>query len=262
MNQDKLLEINFIGHLKSIFQKCLFFIIVLGIFFSSSNSFCYSSNVAFKEQGKQLNNHSLIGILISKTPSSSMAVLRHEETGETKIYRMSDDIFGFVITHIFSNRIILQKRDKSIQIFLENGFSNGIPSEHQMNKERNESANTKEYPNMSGSEIDKSLREEYISFETTKIILNEWPHIQREARFTPYREEGKVKGFKITRLPQKSILSEIGILENDVINEINGMAIDDSTDLIQLMNKCRNSDQIKVKIERDDLILSLIFVLR
>ena len=113
------------------------------------------------------------------------------------------------------------------------------------------------------SEINtKPSREYYISFETTRAIINEWPYIQREARYSPNLEEGSARGFRITRLPQKSILSEIGILENDVINKINGISINDSTNLIQLMNKCRSSDQIKVEIEREDLFLSLIFILR
>jgi len=244
------------------FKKCLILPIVLGIFFSFSNSFSYSRIVAFKEQKKQLMDHSLIGIVISKKTSSSVAVLRHEETGETRIYRHGDDILGLVITHILRDRIILQDSEYTFQIFLEHGFSDGTSSEYQAFEEGKESVNTKEYSPLNNPKQYKSSREKFISFEATKIIINEWPYIQRETRFTPYREEGMVRGFRITRLPQNSILSEIGIQENDVINEINDIVINDSTNLIQLMNKFGNSDQIKVGIVRDNLIFSLIFILR
>ena len=257
-----MLEINFIGYLKSMFKRFLILPIVLGIFFSSSNSFSYSRSVTFKEQKKQLIDHSLIGIVISKKTSSSVAVLRNEKSGETRIYRQGDDILGLVITHIHKDRIILQDSEYAFQIFLEHGFSDRVSSEYQAFKEGNESVITKEYSPLNSFKQYKSSREEFISFEATKIIINEWPYIQRETRFTPYREEGRVRGFRITRLPQNSILSEIGIQENDVINEINGIAINDSTNLIQLMNKSGNSDQIKVGIERDNLIFSLIFILR
>lgn len=262
MNKDKFLEIGFIGYLKLKLKKCLVLPLILGIFFSSSTSFSYSSTVAFNEQEKQLNNYSLIGILISKTPSSSMVVLRHEETGKTRIYRHGDDISGLLITQILKDRIILQNSEYTFQIFLEHGFSNGTSSEFHTLKEGNESIDPKEHSLLNSPIKYTPSREIFVSFGTTQAIINEWPHIQREIRYTPYREEGKVRGFRITRLPQQSILSEIGILENDVINEINGISINDSTDLIQLMNKCRSSDQIKVEIEREDLFLSLIFILR
>lgn len=98
---------------------------------------------------------------------------------------------------------------------------------------------------------DKYLtRIELVRSDVMTRITSEWPLIIKETKLSPNLVQGKISGFKITNLPQKSILSNIGIYNNDIIKEVNGTKLDDMKTIFRLYNELRNEDEIEVKIER------------
>ena len=259
---DSHIERNTKGIYRFIYRNCFILPIVFLLFIISSNSLGQSRVNASDKQKGQLINDSLVGIIFSRKPSLSIAVLRNDNTGETLIYKQDDNISGLVIKQIHKNKIILQDGESSIQLFLENGITSEPTNESQAEVKNHESVNLKEHSSWNSLENSKLYREEYFSFETSKAIMNEWPHIISETRFEHFYEGGKLKGYRITQLPLRSTISEVGILENDIIYMINGIEVADITDFAQFIEKCRNSNQIKVRVKRENLIYSLIFVVR
>ena len=106
------------------------------------------------------------------------------------------------------------------------------------------------------------VKMEFDRSEVERRIETEWPLIAKETRFIPNLIKGKTSGFKITKLPEKSILSEVGIYKNDVIKEINGIELNNVETLFQLYNKFKGGNQFEVTVERDGKLLRLLYTLR
>ncbi|MFQ6032430.1 MAG: hypothetical protein ACE5K2_05860 [Candidatus Zixiibacteriota bacterium] len=174
-------------------------------------------------------------------------------SGRNINYPISDRLHNFKLIQIFNNRIILQKDHKTIEMFLGKSHKFGSIKMNEekrlaLNSEQNQSSFSVK-GGKSGS--DKYLtRIELVRSDVMTRITSEWPLIIKETKLSPNLVQGKISGFKITNLPQKSILSNIGIYNNDIIKEVNGTKLDDMKTIFRLYNELRNEDEIEVKIER------------
>lgn len=77
-------------------------------------------------------------------------------------------------------------------------------------------------------------KREFVRSEVERRVKRELPLIIKETKVVPNHIEGKISGFRITNLPKKSIISEIGIYKNDVIKEINDIELNDLSTLLWL----------------------------
>jgi len=108
----------------NLFKKVSFWIIFLPLFefmFFISISFSYQGISASNEQEIRLPSLVLIGVVVSKDASSSVATLQNKQTGKTDIIKIGEKILDFTLYQVFDNRIILKKGERSFQIFLGKG---------------------------------------------------------------------------------------------------------------------------------------------
>jgi type II secretory pathway component PulC len=73
---------------------------------------------------------------------------------------------------------------------------------------------------------------------------------------------GKASGFKITNLPEKTILSDMGILKNDIIKRINGAELNDMDAIFSLYNQLKDESRFEVSVERNGKLLRILYVLK
>jgi type II secretory pathway component PulC len=195
---------------------------------------------------------SLVGVIVSNDISSSVAILRNDKTGKLKILKEGESINNLLVISIFKDRVILKKDEKIYEIFLR--YNESIEAEEK-------SQNTADEIIVPSQEI-KSLGYVFDRTETEIILRTEWPLILKETRCVPNFVDGQIKGFKITRLPRRSILSEAGVFKDDVIKEINGVELNEYTNPYQLINLIKWEDQIVVRIERGNKIRLVTYIFR
>ena len=106
------------------------------------------------------------------------------------------------------------------------------------------------------------IRMEFDRDEIEKRLEAELPLIMKEARFVPNMVKGRVSGFRITRLPSQSILSEVGIRRNDVVMKINEVELNSVEGMLDLYMKFRNESRFEVTIERSGKIIRIQYTLR
>ena len=82
------------------------------------------------------------------------------------------------------------------------------------------------------------------------------------ARIIPNMSAGKMEGFKISKLPEDSILSELGVRKNDIIKEINGTQINDLESLMSLYQRIWSENLFNIVLERNGKIVRMQFVLK
>ncbi len=86
--------------------------------FFISISFSSQRISASNEQEIRLPSLVLIGVVVSKDASSSIAALQNKQTGKTDIIKIGEKILDFTLHQVFDNRIILKKGERTFQIIL------------------------------------------------------------------------------------------------------------------------------------------------
>lgn len=256
------------------FMRIVSFYFIFLIFFVSlfliSGTFGSQKSTISKENENYLPSISLIGVLVSKDTSSSVAVLKNEKTGKIKMLSIGESISNLKLIRVFENRIILQRGEKTFQIFL--GRSNLTRVAEKIQKESDEIGaidetvdllESNQLNNKESSQLNNNLiKKEFIRTEVQKRIEREWPLILEKTRFIPNNINGEIRGFKIIKFPERTILSEIGIRENDIIKEVDGVELNDFATLFELFNKFQENDRFEVSIERNGKLIRILYVLK
>ena len=179
--------------------------------------------------------------------------------------KIGERILDLELTHIFKNRIVLQKNNSTFQIFLGRGNIVNLrerPNKNPQNVQIPKKAGKRKEPIVSGPQEAKVIKKEFNREEILKRLEAEMPMIMKEARFTPNLIEGEMSGIKITRLPRRSVLSMIGINKNDIIKEVNGVELNNMETLFGLFNRFRDDDEFEITLERQKKIYRILYILK
>jgi type II secretory pathway component PulC len=193
--------------------------------------------------------YSLVGIIIAKN-GPACAVLKNNVTGETLFLKTRESIDGMQIIKIIEDRIILQKADTTIQIYLEAKLQK---------KEMLKSSLSPGLEKSTGSETDSEeytqrpqspLIREMTWPEIGEIMETEVPVLIRESRVIPNIVQGRFQGFKVTRLPKTNFLSHGEIQVNDIIRFINDVELDGFPTLQSLERRLKSERRLCLILER------------
>lgn len=242
---------------------CFIFLFFAGFLFAALNSFSLSIyEAAPKKNSIHTPPLSLIGVIISKETSSSVAILRNEETGKTILLTPGQKIFDLKLIQVFEDRITLKKDKKTYQIFLGRVHHFSADSKNLMNRRNSHETKRGNESQKNNQLITHPIKREFVRSNLKKRIMREWSLIINKTKFVPHQIDGEISGFKITSLPERSILSEIGILKNDVIKEINGTELNSLETLFSLFQKLKDESRIDIYIERKGRSFHKVYILK
>jgi general secretion pathway protein C len=82
--------------------------------------------------------------------------------------------------------------------------------------------------------------------------LNDLPSILMQARAVPVRDKvtGEVTGYRMVDFQPNSIFSQLGINRGDMIQSVNGEAVDTPQKAMELFNMFKSASDIKLKVQR------------
>lgn len=247
---------------KRFLRICFISLFVLIVF---QTSFLGGSRFLNTYQSEDLNSsifsYQLAGVIISKNPKSSLAVLKNENSGDFQILKVGESFSDMILIQIFKNHIVFERGGKAFRLFMGNQKPRGIPViPDEMTEQRRPALREKtESPFLNEDEIKPK---EFSRSELEKRFKEELPVLLSEARITPNLVEGKISGLRITRLPEKSILSELGIQRNDIIKEVNGVRINSLDTMVSLYTEFWNENRFTILLERNGLMIRLQYTLK
>ncbi len=184
-----------------------------------------------------------------------MAILKDEEAGKIIMLTIGESILDLTLIHVFENRVILQKGKKTYQIFL--GRKNLINVDEKTDQNPGAISEADRKDDLSKNNNNNMKKREFIRSEVEKRVKQEWPSIIKEIKVVPNIVDGKISGFRITNLPNESVISETGIEKNDVIKEINGIELKDISTLWWLYNTLKVENKFEILIERNGKLFRL-----
>ena len=206
-------------------------------------------------QNNKISSLTLCGVILTDGLSQSLVVLKDETEGKIHFFREGDRFKEYTILHIHENRLVLRKKDVLYQLFLKKkGYKHSIPMPTEESEEVFSSSDNKKDT--------KIVKKEFFREEVEKRIEAEWPILIKGTEIVPHWENGKKNGLKIIRLPGGSILSELGIHENDVLKRINGSALYDPYVLVGHFQNLPNVNDFQIILLRKQKTIVIECVLK
>ena len=208
-----------------------------------------------KSQKNEISSVTLCGVILTNDRSDSLVVLKDESDGKIHFFSEGDSYGDYTIVQIYKNRIVLRKKDVLYKLFSKKkGYerSKPMPTKEPM----------KVLPFPDKKKDKKVIKKEFFRKEVEKRIEAELQILIKGTEIVPNWQEGKINGLKINRLPGGSILSELGIHENDVLKSINGSELNDLFTLREHFQNYRYVNDFQITLLRKQKIIVIECVLK
>ena len=237
-------------------------VIILVIFFLSSAVHGSQGPTPQQDRGGPLPSLSLVGIILSKDNSSSIAILKNEQTGQTMMLHPGEKILDLTLSQVLENYVVFKRGTQTFKIYLGRGR---MTQAYEPPPEMPAEVSPPE-PEIEPEEAEEAegrvIRLEFDRAEMEKRIEEEMPLIMQEARFVPNIESGTVSGFRIINLPSQSVISRVGIRKNDIIKKINNVELNSVEGLFDLYMRFKDESRFEVTIERNGRTFRILYTLK
>jgi len=236
--------------------------IILVIIFLSLAAHSYQEPTPRQDRGGPLPALTLVGVVLSKDTSSSIAILKNEQTGQTMMLHPGEKILDLTLSQVLENHVIFKRGTQTFKIYLGRGR---MTQAHEPPPEIPAEVSPPE-PEIGPEGVEEAegrvIRLEFDRAEMEKRIEEEMPLIMKEARFVPNMEGGIVSGFRIINLPSQSVISRVGIRKNDIIKKINDVELNSVEGLFDLYMRFKDESRFEVTIERNSRTFRILYTLK
>lgn len=97
--------------------------------------------------------------------------------------------------------------------------------------------------------------------EINKAMSN-LEQLSRDARVAAHYQNGEVIGFKVFRIKPGSLYSKLGLRNGDIIQSVNGKALDSTEQALALVNTLKNEKNFNIEIRRRNEPVTLSYSIR
>ena len=197
----------------------------------------------------------VVGIIHGGTPYNGIAIIKDKERGVSNNFSVGDRILNNVfLEEIHTSQVILRK-DGNLEFLDLVDYTlpkKGRASSKGSSKNKSDDILPGGIP--AYYEEEGLVRNGYETTITTAkkdhLLGVELPKVLQDAKASPNIVNGKVNGFILTRIKPNSIYEKSGLLNNDVVEEINGQKLSDAAGAIRLLQSLRNAKNIDITVVR------------
>ncbi len=185
----------------------------------------------------------LHGVFASDDARLAMAIIS-DAGGRQKYYRMGDAVPGGARLHaIYTDRVILKREGRLETLKLPREIaafntSPVAPSALGLNTTLPDASSR--VIEIKASDKVKQLRE---------TLIHSPQSIWKDVRIEPVLEGGKIQGYRFAH-KDKRLMQSLGLKPDDVIVEINGMALSDPSVLYDVMSQITTMENVSLTIKR------------
>ena len=183
----------------------------------------------------------LVGVVVSRNPQRSTAVLSAQ--GRVRSVAPGESAFGARVLTIASDRVVLEAAGERHELVLARESSPAapvVPAPVQMLSSASEAVMVPDAPTL--RTLDRG--------DVERRLMREIPRILAETALLPVTDSGNVTGFTLARIPDGTVLSEVGLQAGDVLTEINGTPIDSLATLASLYGRLSGQSEIRAVVLR------------
>ncbi len=174
------------------------------------------------------------GVVVSSLPGRSVAVLR--SGGRSRLAGVGETAFGGRVVAIGTTAVTIEFDTGRAELRLSSAGGPVIVAAPRP------AADAPADPDAPSHTLAKR--------EVERRLADEIPRILAETALTPVSDEGQVRGFALTRVPDGTLLTDAGLRAGDILTEINGIPIDSMATLIGLWPRLRNETELRAVVLR------------
>jgi type II secretion system protein C len=206
----------------------------------------------------------LIGIIYGGRPDAGIVVVKNTAKNTQGSFFAGESLAAdAVITEILEDRIILQRTGRREYLELENKT---IEIKRRKKDPKDIKAGLVTVKK-AGDGVPASYKEEGFEREGTKILMStdyrqkllttDFAKVLQDVKAEPNLVGKELNGFRLTRIRADSVYQKAGLLDGDIIKEINGVSLIDPGQAIKLLNNLRGESEIELRLERNGSPLTL-----
>ncbi len=195
-------------------------------------------------------NLTLRGVIASGSPDVAKAIIA-DSTGHENFYSLGAQIpGGAILEEIHVSHVILKRNNRleTLQLPKE------VPKNQSFRGKRRTSRSTAARISSSANKDTGTLLREY-----RETLKTDPQQLMDLVRTQPYRENGKLVGYKIRPGKDRKLLRKFGLRSGDVVTAVNGVALDNPIKGLEILRDLSTSSQVSVSIKRNGIAQNLSF---
>lgn len=199
----------------------------------------------------------LVGTIFGGDPYSGIALIENSQKKSVNSFFVGDSVTKeAIVKEIYKERIIVDRGGRREYIEIS-------PTELTRTRRKKKSApkNTEpgiapiatEPPPPSFKEDGFERKEKDITMTQAyrqKLLTTDFTKVLQDCKATPNMVDGELRGFIITRIRKDSIYEKAGMQNDDIVEEVNGVPLTDTSQAIRLLQSLRNESEIEVRVKR------------
>ncbi len=192
-----------------------------------------------EDSSSPISDFKLIGT-VTGPPGIARALILKKGEREPDIFKLRNNMYGYVIIGIQSSKILLKKNSEvyTLNLYEKKDFA--------------AVARPADNDTASGGVVKKNISRA----EMQQKVMNNIDNAMQGIQAGPHRVNGQIEGFKLIRIRPYNILYEYGIRSGDIIKRINGKKVDSTEKLFNMWNGMKNESKMIIDVERNGQIMT------
>jgi general secretion pathway protein C len=200
--------------------------------------------------GSLASRFQLLGTVLQ--PGGSLALIRQAGRRETEVYRRGDMLERYEITAIERHRVLVTDGTRAYELSMyERAARPGRQAPRQ--------AARQQAPEPPGG---RTVRKILSRSEVQTKVFDRVNQILTQIAISPYMVNGRMEGLRLIRVPNDSIVYELGGRSGDILRRVNGHQVDQIDQMYKLWENIKDDSVISVDLERRNQMYTYQFEIR
>ena len=203
------------------------------------------------------------GVIYGGSKETSLVLLESTATKQSDTFLLNDVVPGdSKIVDISRNRVFFQREGAGCPEYLELQQppppKRRVPNLARSRQDRGASQSDSQYE-FSESGFARARDGNIVADRrwVDKALTTDFAKTLQDAKASPHVVNGEVKGFVLTRIRPDSVYEKMGFQDGDVVEQINGIDLNDAGRAIQTLNSLKNENAIELIVKRNGVAMPL-----
>lgn len=207
----------------------------------------------------------LKGTIANQDPTESFAIIEVLKARKQQLFRVGVEMDGITLMEVGHGEVLIKENDEVTKLVLEEpqpASRSGRTRKRPL--PRRSSARTSTKPSSAADGFARAMGgNRYI---VSRDILNknfaDISSLMSQLNVRPFIKDGKPHGFQISSIKSGSIFNQLGVRNQDVITQLNGVNIRKPDDILGLYRQVQQLDTITMQVERRGRLITFTYSLK
>jgi len=205
----------------------------------------------------------LRGIVAAAAEGAGFAMIEHRSRQE--VYAVGDALpvpGRVILAKVLRDRVVLENNGtyELLVLYDENGEIAAVPSAEVPQAVESAPAPDREARGAAARPTVDRTRDEEVTrlAQSFRERLYDNPQSLAEVvRVAPVRRDGELQGYRVTPGSAREAFTRLGLRAGDLVTAVNGLALDDPANTLQLYQMLRDANAVTVDLERNGQPMSI-----